>query len=450
MTEIDVDLLVAGAGAAGSVAALRAAGHGARVLLVDAATRFPESASIGMSAGMIPACGTALQRAAGVDDDVETFAGDIQRKAHGAAPDDVVRALTGRSAALVDWLAGDVGLPLTLVTDFVYPGHSRPRCHAMPSRAGADLHRALLDVVRGESRIDLVHPTRLVDVDGMVAVLETPDGRPETVRAGAVVICAGGFGADRDLRERLLGPAAARLAYHGGEGSHGDAVRLAERHGFDLAYLDSFQGHGSLSLVGVPLTWASVVHGGFLVDGHGRRFGNEQRGYSEYAVLTAAVDGGLAWAVFDADAEEELRRSHDFRVIDSQGAVVRAPDAAALAGRLGLDQDTFAATLEEIARTPDGAVDRFGRTWTRRPSGALRAVRVRGALFHTQGGIRVNRWAQVLRAGEPVPGLYAAGGAAAGISGHGDDGYLAGNGLLAAMGLGFIAADHAMDREVAV
>ena len=66
-----------------------------------------------------------------------------------------------------------------------------------------------------------------------------------------------------------------------------------------------------------------------------------------------------------------------------------------------------------------------------------------GALFHTQGGLCVDEHARVLAGGRPVPGLYAAGGAAAGISGHGADGYLAGNGLLSALGLGYLAGHHA-------
>ena len=65
-----------------------------------------------------------------------------------------------------------------------------------------------------------------------------------------------------------------------------------------------------------------------------------------------------------------------------------------------------------------------------------------GALFHTQGGLLVDEHARVLRDRRPVAGLYAAGGAAAGMSGHGAAGYLAGNGLLAALGLGYLAASH--------
>jgi len=45
--------------------------------------------------------------------------------------------------------------------------------------------------------------------------------------------------------------------------------------------------------------------------------------------------------------------------------------------------------------------------------------------------------ARVLRAGgAPLPNLFAAGGAACGVSGSGSDGYLSGNGLLAAVVLG--------------
>jgi fumarate reductase flavoprotein subunit len=66
-----------------------------------------------------------------------------------------------------------------------------------------------------------------------------------------------------------------------------------------------------------------------------------------------------------------------------------------------------------------------------------RAVRVTGALFHTQGGLVVDENARVLDAdARPFPNLFAGGGAACGVSGAGDAGYLSGNGLLAAVVLG--------------
>jgi fumarate reductase flavoprotein subunit len=73
-----------------------------------------------------------------------------------------------------------------------------------------------------------------------------------------------------------------------------------------------------------------------------------------------------------------------------------------------------------------------------------RAVRVTGALFHTQGGLAIRADARVKRAaGGVFPNLFAAGGAAAGLSGSRAAGYLSGNGLLTAVALGAIAGHEA-------
>jgi len=100
---------------------------------------------------------------------------------------------------------------------------------------------------------------------------------------------------------------------------------------------------------------------------------------------------------------------------------------------------SLAATLDAI---PTAGEDAFGRSWngeTLKPP--YRAVKVTGALFHTQGGLEVDPvTAQVRRKnGGCFDSLYAAGGAACGVSGAGDSGYLSGNGLLAASVLGYIA-----------
>jgi fumarate reductase flavoprotein subunit len=68
------------------------------------------------------------------------------------------------------------------------------------------------------------------------------------------------------------------------------------------------------------------------------------------------------------------------------------------------------------------------------------------ALFHTQGGLAVDETARVLDAsGDALPNLFAAGGAAAGVSGSRASGYLSGNGLLTATVLGRVAGQRAAD-----
>jgi fumarate reductase flavoprotein subunit len=76
------------------------------------------------------------------------------------------------------------------------------------------------------------------------------------------------------------------------------------------------------------------------------------------------------------------------------------------------------------------------------------AIKVTGALFHTQGGLDIDAQARVLRgSGTPLPNLLAAGGAARGVSGPAIWGYLSGNGLLSAVAGGFIAA-HSAARQL--
>ncbi len=68
-----------------------------------------------------------------------------------------------------------------------------------------------------------------------------------------------------------------------------------------------------------------------------------------------------------------------------------------------------------------------------------------GLLLKAETSKDVNADGQVLRAdGSIIPNLYAGGGVAVGVSGKGLEGYLPGNGLLASLGLGMIAAEHAV------
>jgi fumarate reductase flavoprotein subunit len=75
------------------------------------------------------------------------------------------------------------------------------------------------------------------------------------------------------------------------------------------------------------------------------------------------------------------------------------------------------------------------------------AVKVTGALFHTQGGLDIDTHCRVLREdGSALPNLLAAGGAARGVSGNAVWGYLSGNGLLSAVAGGRIAAQTAVTQ----
>jgi fumarate reductase flavoprotein subunit len=442
----DIDVLVAGAGAGGLAAAVAAAQRGAAVVVAEATETFRVDSNTAMSTSMVPAGGSRWQEAAGIEDSPDGFLADIRRKTRDRAHPVVARALVDVAPGLVAWLADDVGVPLELVTDFNYPGHSVHRCHAVADRSGRTLHRHLLAAAEA-SGITLMVPMRLddlqVDQSGAVSgvILENPDGARETVTTGAVVLATNGFGANAEMVSKHI-PEMNEALYFGGHGSRGDAMLLAERYGLDLADMDAYQGHGSVATPhGVLTTWATVMHGAVIMDRHGRRFADETIGYSEFARLVLDRDGGEAWLVLDGAIDQACRVFADYADLIEAGAVRWVETSADLAGRIGADPSVVHDTLAQAASSAEGSADDpLGRRdWEAALKPPYGVVRITGALFHTQGGLDVDASARVLRSGKPVPGLYAAGGAAVGMSGRGADGYLAGNGLLAALGLGFLA-----------
>jgi len=452
--QVDADVVVAGAGGAGVTAALAAAERGLSVVLLEGSETFREDSNTAMSTSMVPAAGTRQQREAGVEDTAELFLEDIQLKTAGTVDPTVARTLVDVAPVLIDWLAEAWGIDLELVTDFNYPGHSRHRCHSVPDRAGSTLLRLLLGAVAQRDEIALVCPARLdgivADVDGSVevAALMRPDGTREDVRTRSVILATNGFGASPELvREHC--PEIVDGLYFGGEGSNGDALRFGAGLDADTACLDAYQGHGSVAYPhGVLLTWATVVHGAFLVNADGKRFADESPGYSELATPVLAQPENAAWMVYDARIDELCRPFADYQRCLEAGAVHEAKDVAALAEVIGTSAEVVASTLVGARSCALGeADDPLGRTdWAAPLEPPYRAVHVTGALFHTQGGLGIDSEARVQRGGSPIDGLYAAGGAAVGISGHGASGYLAGNGLLAALGLGLVAGRAACCR----
>lgn len=443
-------MVVAGAGG-GLCGALRAAQLGLRVLVAEANPHFLRGNNTAMSTAMVPGAGSRFQRAAGIEDSAERFLADVAAKTGSTADTTVAAALATVSAPLVEWLADHVGLPIELPTDFSYPGHSVSRVHTVAGRHGSALLSGLAAAAGRSQLIDLLVPARLTalrrEAGEWVAELTRPDGGAEEVTARAVLLATNGYGADPALVEEHL-PEIAAADYHGSEYSRGDALRLGAELGAATAFLDAYQGHAGLSPAARTLvTWTTVMHGAILVDESGRRFGDETVGYSEYAALLAARPGAAGWVVFDDRISRASLPFTDYRHVAASGAVRTAAGPAELAAAIGVPADALAQELAEAEAVATGraGADRFGRIeFGPGLTPPLCAVRVVPALFHTQGGLRVDGDARVLREdGSAIPGLYAAGGAAAGISGHGAGGYLAGNGLLPALGLAYLAASHA-------
>lgn len=453
--EFTVPVVVIGGGAAGMIAALAAQERGAEVLVLER-DALPQG-STALSAGLIPAPGTRWQRAAGIEDSPERFAADIIAKAKGEPdPADVSRVARAVGPAL-EWLADRYGLPFSVVDNFTYPGHSARRMHGLPSRSGAELIDRLRGAVEAAG-IDVLceaHVTALYADGPRVRGVEItrPDGSVERVGCAALILACNGYGGNRALVERHV-PELADALYFGHPGNQGDALLWGEALGAATRHLSGHQGHGSVAHpAGILVTWATVTEGGVQVNTEGKRFSNEAQGYSEQAAVVLRQPDGIAWTVFDERIAAVARQFEDFRQAEAMGVVLGADDPVDLARQMKVDAAALAATLAEVDRLKaEGVSDGFGRDFAGSAPlvAPFRAVRVTGALFHTQGGLVVDDDARVLvrtsdGQGGPLPNLYAAGGAACGVSGAKASGYLSGNGLLTAVALGRIAGAAAAE-----
>lgn len=447
----EVEVVIIGAGACGCSAALAANERGAEVLILERDAK--PTGNTSLSGGQIPAAGTKLQRAAGLlDDTPEILAQDVINKAHGECDLELAKHIAAESAKTVDWLVDRHQMPLSCILDFVYPGHSKPHMHASPSRFGAELLAVFLAAVerQGIPIATSAHVTDLfADEGGTIHGVRVtrPDGKIEDIGCRAVILACNGYGGNKEMLRKYI-PEIAEAHYHGHVGNQGDAVKWGEELGASIKDIGAFQGHGAVTTPhNIHLSWPSITEGGFQVNQHGVRFSNENQGYSEQALRVLRQPGGVAWTIWDERCQEIAITLHSHMEAMRVGAIKRYESVEAMAKAIGCEARDLEQTIEEVAAVARSEKkDPFDRDFSGKPP--LRPpyymAKVTGALFHTQGGLEVNKEARVLKKdGTSFPNLFAGGGAARGLSGPADWGYLSGSGLMMATNLGRLAGEAA-------
>lgn len=427
-----VPVAIIGAGACGLTAALMLRDAGVDCVVLERDAR-PQG-STALSSGFVPAAGTSVQRAAGVlDDDASRFAADIQTKAHATAASHLVAAYTRAIVPALDALQSRHGLRFELLGGFLYPGHTRARMHTLPERTGAALIAALEAAASRAQAMLVTHAlAREIWCDASDRVIGVgyvrPDGSLERLACSALLLACNGFGGNVDMVREWL-PDLRDAVFAGHAGNDGSAIAWGRQLGARLADLGACQGHGSWAVPhGILVSWALMTEGAVQVNALGRRFHDETGGYSEAAVAVLAQPQGIAWNVFDDRLLELGQGFPDFVAAQNAGAVRSAKNVDALAALIGCDAGTLARSLAPTRLVP-----------------GYHAVKVTGALFHTQGGLDIDADCRVLRRNSGAfANLLAGGGAARGVSGDAVWGYLSGNGLLSALAGGFIAASTAV------
>lgn len=466
----DYDLVVIGAGGAGLAAAVSAAQHGLRVLVLESEAEIGGSTQL--SAGMLTAAGTDVQRALGVDDSAQRMFQHYMDLNQWRVLPGPTRMFCEQSSAVIDWLLGlGVEIPAQLSQNAHVPGLTRAgvedvwRGH-VPKDQGYGLVQAL-DRARRRLEIDLALGSRATDLlrDGSAVCGVVVDDAEVT--APSVVVASGGLAQNRELVREYFpdaGIAGDSLFVVAAPGSRGDHIALAERHDLSLF------GHGwGLLLVTAEFQrfhhWqsgfppASRIH----VNTDGHRCMDED---APYAVSPGILKdhGGFVWAVFDETARTGLPPGYaDWaadRILEEVGkGVVRCADTLPeLAARIGVPAANLVQSVErfnalfgrghdeDFLRHESLAAKQVDPKLPPVGTGPFYAVRMLPAeLVCTHTGLRIDSRARVLdTSGQVVPGLYAAGEAAGGILGERYVG--GGNSVAHALVLGRLAGQQAAHR----
>jgi fumarate reductase flavoprotein subunit len=428
---VHTPVAIVGGGACGLCAALMLARAGIDCVVLERDVSCQGSTAL--SSGFIPAPATLAQKRAGILDSVELFSSDIQAKAKGGAARHLVQAYGRAIAPALDCLESEYGFDWQVLDSFLYPGHSAHRMHCLPEKTGAELIQRLANAAQRENiaLITQAHVKELWHTNGAVTGLGfvRPDGSQEFLTSQVVLLACNGFGGNAKMVEEYL-PEISSAQFAGHVGNDGSAVAWGLELGAALSDMNAYQGHGAWAHPhGILISWALMMQGGVQVNLQGKRFHDETQGYSEAAVHVLEQSQGLAWNVFDESLLPLAMSFPDVAIAMQAGAIKKCVDLKALAALIECDANTLEATLR-----------------TTQLQAPFYAVKVTGALFHTQGGLAIDQSCRVLRSnGLAFDNLLAAGGAAGGVSGNSVWGYLSGNGLLSAIAGGYIAANTAIN-----
>lgn len=422
--EAQADVVVVGGGASGLAAAAAALESGARVIVLEKAPHTGGSAAL--SAGIVTAAGTDIQKASGLPADsaglAKLWLEDQKRSVKGAPanlPDAAqVEALVKQSAETVDWLTKKVGMQFSAnaaAADGIGAYQLLPISSDASRPAGAEEVEKLEQYVKklgGIIRTATPAWKILTTDDGRVSGVAAADGKNRfTFRAKSVVLASGGFAADL-MKVTSRQPRWAVYVERTGAAktSTGDGLTMGLQVGAKEVS-DSWLMGTQCAPAYPEMTAAMLGPRGFagatLVNEKGLRFVKE-----DLPNITSEMSQQLdVWLITDSKDPEKAKTLRNYLGFDT---VVHGNTPEELGRRMGARADNVKQTIEKLnADAAAGKDTAFGRdpiNFTSLTQAPYFAVKVRPVISGTIGGFVVTPDFQVLdNALKPIQGLWAAG-----------------------------------------
>ncbi len=445
-----VPVVIVGGGACGLTAAISARQQGADVVVLERDAH--PAGSTAMSYGGICGAGTAAQRRSRVQDQALWLMDDILGITKGQTDPGLARTIAENSGPTLDWLIEDLGFDLEVETQWSGLGHRVPRLHMPPGRSGEVLMGMLLSAAE-RAGVDILTQARVTslivdDEERVLGVRVERPGETENIGVEQLILASCGYGANEELINKHM-PELEGAQYYGHEGNVGDALLWGQAIGAEVADLGAYQALGSLSSPGnLVIPHTLLIGGGVQVNASGNRFENELHDISGQALTILQQPDGICWIVYDERLHSEAHASFDeYKDAVSLGLAKSAGSWEGLAQQMRVPEEALAGAMTIVSECKSGVQkDAFGRDLenVEQLNAPFYAIKVTGALFHTQGGLCVDEKARVKRIdGGTFPNLFAGGGAARSVSGPSVWGYLPGMGLCTAVTLGKLAGEEA-------
>ena len=388
----------------------------------------------------------------GYFDSTELFALDTLIGGKGLNDPELVNTLVNNSAAAIEYL-DSIGIHLNNVAAF--GGASVKRIHRPVNDEGKVVSVGAYTVPLLEKAVaardnlalmtNLTATKLLVDESGAVCGLEaaTQDGYTVTVKAKAVILATGGFGANLDMVVQYK-PDLAGFMTTNAAGIQGQGILMAVEIGADTVDMEQIQIHPTVQADTASLITEGLRgDGAILVNANGERFIDEVGTRDVVSAAEIAQPDSFSWLVVD---QKMVDASSVIQGYITRGLMLQGDTYESLANELGIPADAFAATMEKWnGYVADKNDPDFGRTSFAQPldTAPYYAVKVTAGIHHTMGGLKIDSQTHVLnKEGQIIPGLFAAGEVTGGV--HGGN-RLGGNAVADFVVFGRIAGQEAAD-----
>lgn len=465
---IDTDVVVIGAGAAGTAASFAAAEAGAKVVVLE---KQATTGGTGKFSEGIFAVESAMQREMNYDLTKDQAFKMIMEYSHWRANAKMVRAFVDKSGETIDWMKANgvhfeklfSNYPGGLYTWHIYEGRGAGWINTLQAKYKAMGHPILTQTPAKE----------LIVKDGKVVgvMAQQADGEAVRVNARAVIIATGGFGANHAMLKQYVrhadvdGIAQAgktgdgiNMAWAAGAGKEGQEVQASYRPGprgqptTSHVAATAKQPHLWLNPrgerfcdEGIMLNWPYA--GNALERQGGTMYVVYDQATLDYMVKGAGIDLGVG--VMVPVATKLGKFDAEFKDAEAKGFAFRGATLDELAKKTGMDAATMKAQIERYNAFSD---KRHDDEFAKNPkylrpvkTGPFYAIKSVASSLGTLGGIKANDKFQVVRQDEtPIPGLYAAGNDVGGMYGDSYDLLMAGSTIGFAVNSGRIAAEHAV------